>query len=88
MEQIRFSQKSIERKKKTYFDVVKELSERLNDRPKKWLGLLKGWKQEDIESVIRSAEKLAKEKNMPFGKAWWIHYNAIVGRQPKLFNKS
>ena len=62
-------------KKVTWYDTVKQVADRLHEPVPKWLGLLRGWDQKDIDSTYRSADKLAED--IGFEKAWYWHLKKI-----------
>ena len=53
-------------KKRTRYDSIKELSERLGDPIGKWLKNFTGWEWEDIDKWILSVESKAKDDDISF----------------------
>ena len=64
-------------KKRNWYDEVSDISIKMNEPLGKWLTMFKGWKQEDIVSVVRSAEALSRQEKMEFSKALNWHLKKI-----------
>ena len=64
-------------KKKTWYDEVKNVSDKMNEPIGKWLSTFKGWKQEDVYKVIDSAEKLSQDCKIKFQIALNYHLKEI-----------